>query len=67
MTLLHEMQKNRNPTSESSAITCKVNLTIRKTFGFQSFEVMQVVLYHNLNLWVNPCLFEAKLFGSTLI
>ncbi|MDD3127416.1 MAG: transposase, partial [Candidatus Izemoplasmatales bacterium] len=26
----------------------KINLTVRKAFGFRSFEVIQIALYHQL-------------------
>ena len=32
----------------------KVNLTIRKAFGFRSFKVMQVALYHQLGNLPEP-------------
>jgi transposase len=32
----------------------KVNLTVRKAFGFRSFDVMQTALYHQLGKLPEP-------------
>ena len=32
----------------------KVNLTIRRSFGFRSFDVMEVALYHQLGKLPEP-------------
>ena len=51
----------------------KVNLTVRKAFGFRSFEVMKTALYHQLGHLPEPTfphefwLKKDELFGYQII